>query len=62
VWGEKRKSWFWKTGWTQSSQMPPKSCGSSLGAKGIDLGMVGAKPSSMILVFWLDFVTWWCVE
>ena len=27
----------------------------------IDLGMVGAKPSSMILVFWLDFVTWWCV-
>jgi len=32
-----------------------------LGAKGIDLGMVGAKPSFMILVFWLDFVTWWCV-
>jgi len=28
--------------------------------KGIDLGMVGAKPSSMILVFWLDFLTWWC--
>jgi len=24
VWGEKRKSWFCKTGWTQSSQMPPK--------------------------------------
>jgi len=26
-----------------------------LGAKGIDFGIVGAKPSSMILVFWLDF-------
>jgi len=61
VWGEKRKSWFWKTGWTQSSQMPPKSCGRSLGAKAIDLGMVGGKASFMILVFWLDFVTWWCV-
>jgi len=22
--GEKRKSWFWKTGWSQSSHMPPK--------------------------------------
>jgi len=32
-----------------------------LGAKGMDLGMVGAKPSSRILVFWFDFVTWWCV-
>jgi len=40
--GEKRKSWFWKTGWTQSSQLPPKWCGRSLGAKEIDLGMVGA--------------------
>jgi len=42
VWGEKRKSWFWKTGCTQSSQIPPKLCGKSLRAKGIDLGMVGA--------------------
>jgi len=41
--------------------MPPKSCGRSLGAKGIDLGMVGGKASFMILDFWLDFVTWWCV-
>jgi len=31
-----------------------------LGAKGIDPGMVGAKPSSMILVFLLDFVTRRC--
>jgi len=31
-----------------------------LGAKGIDLGVVGAKPSLVILVFWLDFVIWWC--
>ena len=23
--------------------------------------MVAAKPSLVILVFWLDFVTWWCV-
>ena len=61
VWDEKRKSWFWKTGWAQSSQMPPKWCGRSLGAKGIDLDIVGAWPSSMIFVFWLDFVTWWCV-
>jgi len=42
VLGEKRKSWFWKIRWTQSSQMPPKSGGKSLRAKGIDLGMVGA--------------------
>jgi len=41
VWGEKRKSWFWKTGWTKSSQMPPMWCGRSLGEKGIDLDMVG---------------------
>jgi len=32
-----------------------------LGAKGIDLGIVGAKSSLVILVYWLDFVTWWCV-
>ena len=57
--GWKRKSWFWKNGWTQSSQMPPKWYGRSLGAKGIDIGMVGAKSSSVILVFLLDFVTWW---
>ena len=38
--------------------MPPKWCGKSLGQKGIDIGMVGDKPS---LVIWLDFVTWWCV-
>ena len=38
----KRKSWFWKTGWNKTSQMPPKWCGGSLGAKGIDLHMVGA--------------------
>ena len=56
------KPWFCKTGWTQSSQMPPKWCGRSLWSKGIDLGMVGAYPSSMILVFCLDFVTWWCVR
>ena len=61
VWGEKRKSWFWKSGWTQTSQMPPKWCGKSLGGKEIDLCMVGSKPSLVILVFWLDFVTWWCV-
>jgi len=30
-----------------------------LGARGIDLGMVGTKPS---LVIWLDFLTWWCVR
>ena len=59
VLSEKRKSWFWKTGWTQSSQIPPKSYGRSLGAKGIDLGMVGARASCMILVFWLDFMTRW---
>jgi len=41
--------------------MPAKWCGRSLGAKGIDLGKVGAKPSSMILVFWLHFMTWWFV-
>jgi len=41
--------------------MSPKWCGKSLGAKGMDLGIVGAKPSLVILVFWLDFVTWWCV-
>jgi len=23
--------------------------------------MVAAKPSFVILVLWLDFVTWWCV-
>jgi len=32
-----------------------------LGAKGIDLGMVGAKLTLVILLFWLDFVIWWCV-
>ena len=41
--------------------MPPKWCARSFGAKGIDLGKVGEWPSSMILVFWLDFVTRWCV-
>ena len=58
VWGEKRKSWFLKSGWTQTSQMPPKWCGNGLGAKGIDLGMVGVKSA---LVIWLDCVIWWCV-
>ena len=59
VWGDKRKSWFWKSGWTQTSQRPPKWCGKGLGVRGIDLGMVGTKPS---LVIWLDFLTWWCVR
>jgi len=61
VWGVKRKSWFWKSGWIQTSQMPPKLCGKCLEAKGTDLGMVRVKPSLVILVFWLNFVTWWCV-
>ena len=61
MWGEKRKSWFWKSGRTQTSKIPPKWCGNSLGAKGIDVGMVGAMSSLVILVIWLDFVTWWCV-
>jgi len=46
----------WKSGLAKTSQMPPRGCGESLGAKGIDLGMVGTKPS---LVIWLDFVSWW---
>jgi len=54
--GWKTKIMVWKSGWTQTSQMPPRWCGKSLGAKGIDHGMVGTKPS---LVIWLDFVTWW---
>jgi len=45
------KSWFFKIGWTQSSQIPPKGCGKSVGAKGIDLGMIGAKPSLVIFLF-----------
>jgi len=32
-----------------------------LGAKGIDVGMVGVKPSLVILVFWFDFVIWCCL-
>ena len=58
--GRKQKSCFCKTGWTKYSQIPPKWCGKSLGGKEIVLGMVGAKPTLVILVFWLDFVTWWC--
>jgi len=61
VWGEKRKSWFLKSGCNQTLQMPPRWCGKRLGAKRIDLGMVGAKPCFVILVFWLDFVICWCV-
>jgi len=59
--GEKQKSWFCKNAWTQSYQMPPKRCGRRLGAEGIALGRVGAYPSSMILVFSLKFMTWWCL-
>jgi len=61
VWGEKRKSWFWKSGRSQTSQLPPKWCGNSLGAKRIDFGMVGVMSSLVIFVISLDFVTWWCV-
>ena len=71
VWGEKRKSWFCKTGWTKSSQMPPKSCGKSLRAKK-ELILVWLAQSQVPwfwcfgLIFWLGGVlcqkrkSWFC--